>query len=81
MMKSNAVLRKLSPNAAKNWHQNSGAKRRDDINEMDMVWTWLYGARAVPLSDIRLVHDRETWKPVFGTRLRIGSLDRRRLPP
>src|SRR5215469_5273654 len=61
MMNSKAVLRKLSPNAAKNWHQNSGAKRRDVINEMDMLWTWLYGARAVPLADFRLVHDGETW--------------------
>ena len=27
-----AVLRKLSLNAAKNWHQNSGAKRLDSIS-------------------------------------------------
>ena len=29
MRKTSAVLRKLSLNAAKNWHQNSGAKRLD----------------------------------------------------
>src|SRR5512144_1863953 len=29
--KTSAVLRKLSLNAAKNWHQNSGAKRRERI--------------------------------------------------
>ena len=29
--KTSAVLRKLSLNAAKNWHQNSGAKRLDSI--------------------------------------------------
>src|ERR1700686_4993764 len=28
---TSAVLRKLSLNAAKNWHQNSGAKRLDSI--------------------------------------------------
>src|SRR4051812_2018483 len=28
--KTNAFLRKLSLNAEKNWHQNSGAKRRDN---------------------------------------------------
>ena len=28
---TSAVLRKLSLNAAKNWHQNSGAKRLDKI--------------------------------------------------
>src|SRR5450759_3283629 len=28
---TSAVLRKLSLNAAKNWHQNSGAKRLDNI--------------------------------------------------
>src|SRR5439155_8023975 len=31
MRKTSAFLRKLSPNAEKNWHQNSGAKRRDSI--------------------------------------------------
>src|SRR5665811_1595294 len=30
--KTSAVLRKLSLNAAKNWHQNSGAKRLDSIS-------------------------------------------------
>jgi hypothetical protein len=29
MTKTSAVLRKLSLNAAKNWHQNSGANRLD----------------------------------------------------
>src|SRR6185437_2856329 len=29
--KTNTVLRKLSLNAASNWHQNSGAKRLDNI--------------------------------------------------
>ncbi len=31
MRNTSAVLRKLSLNAAKNWHQNSGAKRLDSI--------------------------------------------------
>jgi hypothetical protein len=31
MRKTSAVLRKLSLNAAKNWHQNNGAKRLDSI--------------------------------------------------
>src|SRR5499427_8912211 len=30
MTKTSAVLRKLSLNAAKNWHQNSGANRLDN---------------------------------------------------
>jgi hypothetical protein len=30
-------LRKVSPNAEKNWHQNSGAKRRVVIRDVDMV--------------------------------------------
>src|SRR5882757_3355622 len=30
--KTRAFFRKLSLNAEKNWHQNSGAKRRDSIN-------------------------------------------------
>ena len=34
--KTSAVLRKLSPNAEKNWHQNNGAKRRVVIRDMDM---------------------------------------------
>ncbi|MNC96209.1 hypothetical protein D3C83_135180 [compost metagenome] len=34
---TSASLRKLSLNAEKNWHQNSGAKRRDVISELDMV--------------------------------------------
>ena len=29
--KTSEVLRKLSLNAAKNWHQNNGAKRLDNI--------------------------------------------------
>src|SRR5258707_7530887 len=36
MTKTSAVLRKLSLNAAKNWHQNSGANCRDDIKCGDM---------------------------------------------
>src|SRR6202034_2490322 len=32
--KTSAVLRKLSPNAEKNWHQKRGAKRRDVIKDM-----------------------------------------------
>jgi hypothetical protein len=31
-MKTNDVLRKLSLNAAKNWHQNKGAKRLDSMS-------------------------------------------------
>src|ERR1041384_2110542 len=34
--KPSAFLRKLSLNAEKNWHQNSGAKRRDVIREFDI---------------------------------------------
>src|ERR1044072_3051451 len=34
---TSAFFRKLSLNAEKNWHQNSGAKRRDVIRESDMV--------------------------------------------
>src|SRR5579863_3874744 len=34
--KTSAVLRKLSPNAAKNWHQNKGAKRRVVSSDTDM---------------------------------------------
>src|ERR1043166_8096821 len=33
---TSAFLRKLSLNAEKNWHQNSGAKRRDVIRELDI---------------------------------------------
>ena len=36
MTKTSAVLRKLSLKAAKNWHQNSGAKRRVVIRDVDM---------------------------------------------
>src|SRR5712671_5419842 len=34
MRKISACLRKLSLNAAKNWHQNSGAKRRVSSRDM-----------------------------------------------
>ena len=34
--KTSAFFRKLSLNAEKNWHQNSGAKRRDVIRELDI---------------------------------------------
>jgi hypothetical protein len=37
MTKTSAVLRKLSPKAEKNWHQNRGAKRRVVIRDVDMV--------------------------------------------
>src|ERR1043166_1824614 len=37
MMKISACLRKLSLNAAKNWHQNSGAKRRVSSKDDDMA--------------------------------------------
>src|ERR1041384_3199601 len=33
---TSAFFRKLSLNAEKNWHQNSGAKRRDVIRESDI---------------------------------------------
>ncbi len=46
MTKTSAVLRKLSPNAAKNWHQNSGAKRRVVISDMDMFEPGFAGALA-----------------------------------
>jgi hypothetical protein len=32
-----AFLRKLSPNAAKNWQRNSGAKRRVDIKDVNIA--------------------------------------------
>ncbi len=32
MRNTSAVFRKLSLNAAKNWHQNSGAKRLDNMS-------------------------------------------------
>src|SRR5262245_26418608 len=35
--KTSAFLRKLSLNAEKNWHQNSGAKRRDDRSGLESV--------------------------------------------
>ena len=35
--KTSAFLRKLSLNAEKNWHQNSGAKRRAVIRERNMA--------------------------------------------
>jgi len=35
--KTSAFLRKLSLKAEKNWHQNSGAKRRDVIRDVDTV--------------------------------------------
>src|ERR1051325_2075899 len=34
--KTSAFFRKLSLNAEKNWHQNSGAKRRESRREFDM---------------------------------------------
>jgi hypothetical protein len=42
MRNPSAFLRKLSLNAEKNWHQNSGAKRRDVMRCIDM-------ARASPI--------------------------------
>src|ERR1700720_2682548 len=43
MRKAREFLRKLSLNAEKNWHQNSGAKRRVVISDVDIdfwpVWT------------------------------------------
>ena len=45
MRKPSALLRKLSLNAEKNWHQNSGAKRRDIMRWFDMVcaFDWVDG--------------------------------------
>src|SRR5512143_434080 len=37
MTKTRDVLRKLSPNAEKNWHQNKGAKRRVVIRDVNMA--------------------------------------------
>jgi hypothetical protein len=45
----------LSPNAAKNWHQNKGAKRRVVISDMDIIGLgvrlllFAYRAVAAPL--------------------------------
>jgi hypothetical protein len=36
MRKTSAFYKKLSLKAEKNWHQNSGAKRRDVIRESDI---------------------------------------------
>src|SRR5215813_9270417 len=46
MRNPSAFLRKLSLNAEKNWHQNSGAKRRDVMRFVDMVraFSWSEGA-------------------------------------
>jgi hypothetical protein len=41
MRKTSAVLRKLSPKAEKNWHQNRGAKRRVVIRDVDMAFPLL----------------------------------------
>ena len=35
--KASALFRKLSLKAAKNWHQKSGAKRRDVMSERNIV--------------------------------------------
>src|SRR5712691_8008611 len=35
MRNTSAFFRKLSLNAEKNWHQNSGAKRRDSKRDLD----------------------------------------------
>jgi hypothetical protein len=42
-------LRKLSPNAAQNWHQNNGANRRVVINDIDMCAPrYVLACRAAP---------------------------------
>src|SRR3954470_12005098 len=46
---TSAFLRKLSLNAEKNWHQNSGAKRRDVIRLSDIGDSPRGGNVAVPL--------------------------------
>ena len=48
-----AFLRKLSLNAEKNWHQNSGAKRRDNRSGLDWPawgrsWDQAYAKNAPP---------------------------------
>src|SRR5438477_10781305 len=47
MRKASEFLRKLSLNAEKNWHQNSGAKRRVVISDVDIdLWpVWMVGLR------------------------------------
>src|SRR5215471_19136161 len=44
MRNPNAFLRKLSLNAEKNWHQNRGAKRRDDMRCIDTARTFPIGS-------------------------------------
>src|SRR5262249_41249248 len=44
MRNPSAFLRKLSLNAEKNWHQNSGAKRRDVMRFVDMVRAFHWSA-------------------------------------
>ena len=48
MTKTSEVLRKLSPNAAKNWHQNKGAKRRVVIRDVDMALPACFPGNYVP---------------------------------
>src|SRR5690349_1737276 len=55
MTKTSAVLRKLSLNAAKNWHQNNGAKRFDSRRKGPMlhyykVPSWLRPEKRRPFS-------------------------------
>src|SRR6266567_5138768 len=54
MRKTSAVLRKLSLKAAKNWHQNKGAKRRDNIrgDGMPLNITKFHRARSAELTKL-----------------------------
>src|SRR5258708_31444632 len=72
MRNPSAFLRKLSLNAEKNWHQNSGAKRRDVMRCIDM-------ARAFPIGSDGLRQPlRENQGPPADRRpegrLRVASL-------
>src|SRR5665647_3818779 len=58
--KTSAVLRKLSLNAAKNWHQNSGAKRLDSISGGGMPQ---YCRVPPPIMDDHKKNWRPFWPP------------------
>ena len=81
-----AFLRKLSLKAAKNWHQKSGAKRRELISERNMafppqagLWSMLHCQRRsggdLPAADQRPGSPpSDAWRgQAFGQRLAIAS--------
>src|SRR5437868_7774996 len=66
---TSAFLRKLSLNAEKNWHQNSGAKRRDQRSDLDSAMTPKPMPKRRDQGQSRAQeHDPERWASVFGKR-------------